>query len=238
MLTWLWGPAWSTHRWRSPPKRPTWLRVFIMLSNMKFHVGHLNLISICINFRSIDLKGELKKLLRTPFTIPTLSLTWHCWIEGQKMRKSSPQTDQGLNIFSSSEWPSAPINAVPRVAMLVHYSSPLVVSKGLKCSCRQIWPNFTSSRPRCSQVDQVGSASSLLGDSLNTEAALLRGFPPGRALSRPTSNEAVGTDGDPFLTGPTFHWRWSKGRHAIEKYVFDRWLFLVKAKTTKLIGWR
>ena len=58
------------------------------------------------------------------------------------MRKSSPQTDQGLNIFSSSEWPSAPINAVPRVAMLVHYSSLLVVSKGLKCSCCQIWLNL------------------------------------------------------------------------------------------------
>ena len=150
------------------------------------------------------------------------------------MRKSRTQTDQGLNIFSSSEWPSAPINAVPRVAMLVHYSSLLVVSKCLKCSCGQIWLNihfclkpiwislllvnyekkeqiedprgpkwtqvsFSSiawiasfrvshlldQGPRCSQVDQVGSASSLPGDSLNTEAALLRGFPPGRACHSP-----------------------------------------------------
>ena len=137
--------------------------------------------------------------------------------------------------------------------MLVHYSSLLVVSKGLKCSSHQMWLNlhfrlkpiwislllvnyekrdqkehprgprwtqisFSSiawiasirvshlldQGPRCSQVDQVGSASSLPGDSLNTEAALLRGFPPGRALSQPMSNEAVGTDGNPFLTGPTF----------------------------------
>ena len=58
------------------------------------------------------------------------------------MRKSRTQTDQGLNIFSSSEWPSAPINAVPRVAMLVHYSSLLVVSKGLKCSSHQMWLNL------------------------------------------------------------------------------------------------
>ena len=92
-----------------------------------------------IHFMRIDLKGELQKLLWEP---PSQSPLYHWHVIARLKDKRCSKTDQGLNIFSSSEWPSAPINAVPRVAMLVHYSSLLFVSKCLKCSCGQNWLNL------------------------------------------------------------------------------------------------